>query len=92
LPLSEEATGAAEPASSRRRKYASMSDVLIALWDASDRVCSKPRSVRPRLSLDVCVHQVLDRHENLHPLNPLFAMARRMQSSRCLESESQIHH
>jgi hypothetical protein len=41
LPLSEEATGASEPASSRRRKYASVRDALIALWEASDRVCGK---------------------------------------------------
>ncbi len=41
LPLSEEATGGAEPASRRRRKYARVRDALIALWEASDRVCGK---------------------------------------------------
>jgi hypothetical protein len=39
--LSDEATGVVESASSRRRKYASVRDALIALWEASDPVCDK---------------------------------------------------
>jgi hypothetical protein len=37
--LSEEAIG--DAASRRRRKYARVRDALIALWEASDRVCGK---------------------------------------------------
>ena len=33
--------GASEPPRGRRRKYGSVSDALIALWEASDRVCGK---------------------------------------------------
>ena len=33
--------GTAEPPTGRRRKYASVRDVLTALWEASDRVCGK---------------------------------------------------
>ncbi|CCD86963.1 transposase [Bradyrhizobium sp. ORS 285] len=37
--LDEGTTGRSEPATSRRRKYASVRDALVALWEASDRVC-----------------------------------------------------
>ena len=33
--------GASEPPRGRRRKYGSVGDALIALWEASDRVCGK---------------------------------------------------
>ena len=33
--------GTAEPPTGQRRKYASVRDVLTALWEASDRVCGK---------------------------------------------------
>jgi hypothetical protein len=33
--------GASEPPRGRRRKYGSVRDALIALWEASDRVCGK---------------------------------------------------
>jgi hypothetical protein len=61
LPLSEEATGA-EPASRRRCKYASVRDALIALWEASDRVCGK------RLVLMIsALLPALERHGRLKP-------------------------
>jgi hypothetical protein len=33
--------GASEPPRGRRRKYGGVRDALIALWEASDRVCGK---------------------------------------------------
>jgi hypothetical protein len=57
LPLSAEATGATEPASSRRRKYASVRDALITLWETSDRLVSMIPALLP----------ALERHGRLKP-------------------------
>lgn len=62
LPLSEEATGGAEPASRRRRKYARVRDALIALWEASDRVCGKRL-----VSMIPALLPALERHGRLKP-------------------------
>jgi hypothetical protein len=65
LPLSEEATGAAEPASSRRRKYTGVRDALVALWEASDRVCGKRL-----VSMIPALLPALERHGRLKPTSP----------------------
>jgi hypothetical protein len=65
LLLTEEATGAAEPASSRRRKYAGVRDALIALWEASDRVCGKRL-----VSMIPALLPALERHGRLKPTSP----------------------
>lgn len=62
LPLSEEATGDAELAGRRWRKYARVRDALIALWEASDRVCGKRL-----VSMIPALLPALERHGRLKP-------------------------
>ncbi|MGY3695075.1 hypothetical protein ACVIGA_005155 [Bradyrhizobium sp. USDA 3240] len=61
-PLDEGATSPTEPATSRRRKYASVRDALIALWEASDRVCGKRL-----VSMIPVLLPALERHGRLKP-------------------------
>ena len=61
-PLDEGATGPTEPATSRRRKYASVRDALIALWEASDRICGKRL-----VSMIPVLLPALERHGRLKP-------------------------
>src|SRR5262245_24146924 len=55
-------TGGAEPAISRRRKHAGVRDALIALWEASDRVCGKRL-----VSMIPALLPALERHGRLKP-------------------------
>jgi hypothetical protein len=61
-PRDEGATGPTEPATSRRRKYASVRDALIALWEASDRVCGKRL-----VSMIPVLLPAIERHGRLKP-------------------------
>ncbi|MGV7219840.1 integrase catalytic domain-containing protein [Bradyrhizobium sp. UFLA05-112] len=61
-PSKEEVTGATEPARSRRRRYASVRDALVALWEASDRVCGKRL-----VSMIPALLPALERHGRLRP-------------------------
>jgi len=61
-PLDEVAISPTEPATRRRRKYASVRDALIALWEASDRVCGKRL-----VSMIPALLPALERHGRLKP-------------------------
>jgi hypothetical protein len=61
-PLDEGAAGPIEPATSRPRKYAGVRDALIALWEASDRVCGKRL-----VSMIPVLLSALERHGRLKP-------------------------
>jgi hypothetical protein len=61
-PSNEEVTAATEPARSRRRRYASVRDALVALWEASDRVCGK--RLAPMIP---ALLPALERHGRLRP-------------------------
>ena len=69
LPSNEEATGAIEPARRRRRKYAGLRDALIALWEASDRVCGKRL-----VSMIPALLPALERHGRLRPTSEEHAL------------------
>ena len=69
LPSNEEATGAIEPARRRRRKYAGVRDALIALWEASDRVCGKRL-----VSMIPALLPALERHGRLRPTSEEHAL------------------
>jgi hypothetical protein len=61
-PSNEQVTAATEPARSRRRRYASVRDALVALWEASDRVCGK--RLAPMIP---ALLAALERHGRLRP-------------------------
>ena len=54
----------AQPASGRRRKYAGARDALIALWEASDRVCGKRL-----VAMIPALLPALERHGRLQPMS-----------------------
>src|SRR5215207_115264 len=54
--------GAAQPPTGRRRKYAGARDALIALWEASDRVCGKRL-----VAMIPALLPALERHGRLQP-------------------------
>ena len=54
--------GAAQSPTGRRRKYAGARDALIALWEASDRVCGKRL-----VAMISALLPALERHGRLQP-------------------------
>ena len=54
--------GTAQPLTGRRHKYAGARDALIALWDASDRVCGKRL-----VAMIPALLPALERHRRLQP-------------------------